>query len=142
MERNGIHIIDLKKTHELLQDAQNSISKIVGEGKTIMFVGTKKQAKEKPDEIGNSIDQKIKDLIEQKVELDKSSIDRINICRAMLEKKIESKEIMYGVNTGIGEFSEIVLTDEQIKDFQKYLIFLIIFLQFHWCAQIVYCNHQ
>ncbi len=46
MERNGIHIIDLKKTHELLQDAQNSISKIVGEGKTIMFVGTKKQAKE------------------------------------------------------------------------------------------------
>jgi small subunit ribosomal protein S2 len=46
MERNGIHIIDLKKTHELLQEAQNSISKIIGEGKTIMFVGTKKQAKE------------------------------------------------------------------------------------------------
>ncbi|MBZ0203332.1 MAG: 30S ribosomal protein S2 [Ignavibacteria bacterium] len=46
MERNGIHIIDLKKTHELLQDAQNSISKIIGEGRTIMFVGTKKQAKE------------------------------------------------------------------------------------------------
>ncbi len=59
----------------------------------------------------------------EKVELAQSSIDRINTCRAMLEKKIEAREIMYGVNTGIGEFSEIVLTDEQIKDFQKYLIY-------------------
>ncbi len=46
MERNGIHIIDLKKTHELLQEAQNSVAKIIAEGRTIMFVGTKKQAKE------------------------------------------------------------------------------------------------
>lgn len=46
MERNGIHIIDLKKTYELLQEAQNSIAKIIAEGKTILFVGTKKQAKE------------------------------------------------------------------------------------------------
>jgi histidine ammonia-lyase len=30
---------------------------------------------------------------------------------------------MYGVNTGIGEFSEMVLNDEQVKDFQKYLIY-------------------
>ncbi|MBI5324072.1 MAG: aromatic amino acid lyase [Ignavibacteriae bacterium] len=59
----------------------------------------------------------------EKVELDKSSEARINTCRAMLEKKIESHEIMYGVNTGIGEFSEIILTDEQIKEFQKYLIY-------------------
>jgi histidine ammonia-lyase len=41
----------------------------------------------------------------------------------MLEQKIQAHEIMYGVNTGIGEFSEIVLTDEQVKDFQKYLIY-------------------
>lgn len=46
MERNGIHIIDLKKTHELLNDAQNSIAKTIAEGRTILFVGTKKQAKE------------------------------------------------------------------------------------------------
>ncbi|OGU15311.1 MAG: phenylalanine ammonia-lyase [Ignavibacteria bacterium GWB2_35_12] len=59
----------------------------------------------------------------EKVELDNSSIQKINSCRAMLEKKIDAGEIMYGVNTGIGEFSEIVLTDEQIKDFQKYLIY-------------------
>jgi len=38
-------------------------------------------------------------------------------------KKIKAREIMYGVNTGIGEFSEIVLNDEQIRQFQKYLIY-------------------
>ena len=41
----------------------------------------------------------------------------------MLEEKIDAHEIMYGVNTGIGEFSEVVLTDEQVKEFQRYLIY-------------------
>ena len=59
----------------------------------------------------------------QKVELHKDAVGRINTCRAMLEKKIEANEIMYGVNTGIGEFSEVVLNDDQVKDFQKYLVY-------------------
>jgi small subunit ribosomal protein S2 len=46
MERNGIHIIDLKKTHELLQSACNSVGNLVAEGRNILFVGTKKQAKD------------------------------------------------------------------------------------------------
>jgi small subunit ribosomal protein S2 len=46
MERNGIHIIDLKKSQELLNDACNGIANIVAEGKKVLFVGTKKQAKE------------------------------------------------------------------------------------------------
>lgn len=46
MERNGIHIIDLKKTQEMLEAAANAISDIVAEGKKVLFVGTKKQAKE------------------------------------------------------------------------------------------------
>ena len=58
----------------------------------------------------------------EKVELDKKAVERILTCRAMLERKIEAHEIMYGVNTGIGEFSEVVLNDDQVKDFQKYLI--------------------
>jgi histidine ammonia-lyase len=41
----------------------------------------------------------------------------------MLEEKLAAKEIMYGTNTGIGEFSEKVLSDEQVKEFQKYLIY-------------------
>jgi len=59
----------------------------------------------------------------EKVELHPDALQRIKVCRAMLEKKIEAHEIMYGVNTGIGEFSETVLTDDQVKDFQKYLIY-------------------
>lgn len=45
MERNGIHIIDLKKTVNLVDEACNAISKLSSEGKKILFVGTKKQAK-------------------------------------------------------------------------------------------------
>jgi histidine ammonia-lyase len=59
----------------------------------------------------------------QKVELHPEAKARINRCREMLEKKIVAHEIMYGVNTGIGEFSEVVLNDDQIKDFQKYLVY-------------------
>ena len=59
----------------------------------------------------------------QQVELHGDARKRINICREMLEKKLQAHEIMYGVNTGIGEFSEIVLNDDQIMDFQKYLVY-------------------
>jgi histidine ammonia-lyase len=59
----------------------------------------------------------------KKVELSDDALKRIKVCRAMLEKKIASREIMYGINTGIGEFSEVVLNDEQVKDFQRYLIY-------------------
>ena len=59
----------------------------------------------------------------EKLRLHPDAIKRIKKCRDVLEKKIKSKEIMYGVNTGIGEFSELVLNDEQVKEFQKYLIY-------------------
>ena len=59
----------------------------------------------------------------ERVELAPAALERIKICRAMLEEKLAAREIMYGTNTGIGEFSEKVLTDEQVKEFQKYLIY-------------------
>lgn len=59
----------------------------------------------------------------EKVELHPDGIKRIKKCRAMLEEKIQNQEIMYGVNTGIGEFSEVVLDDDKLIDFQKYLIY-------------------
>lgn len=46
MERNGIHIIDLKKTQQLIDEARNAAERIAGEGKRILFVGTKKQARD------------------------------------------------------------------------------------------------
>ncbi|MGA2262103.1 MAG: aromatic amino acid ammonia-lyase [Acidobacteriota bacterium] len=57
------------------------------------------------------------------VELDPGAMERIKVCRRMLEDKIRAHEIMYGVNTGIGEFSEVVLSDEQVQQFQRYLIY-------------------
>ena len=59
----------------------------------------------------------------EKVELHPDALERIKVCRDMLEEKIQAHEIMYGVNTGIGEFSEVVLTDEQVQQFQRYLIY-------------------
>jgi histidine ammonia-lyase len=59
----------------------------------------------------------------EKVQLDPKALERIEICRAMLEEKLKAHEIMYGTNTGIGEFSEVVLDDEQVKKFQRYLIY-------------------
>ena len=45
MEKNGIHIIDLKKTKTMLQQSAETLSAVAAEGKKILFVGTKKQAK-------------------------------------------------------------------------------------------------
>jgi len=45
MEKNGIHIIDLKKTQAHLTESAEELSKLVADGKKVLFVGTKKQAK-------------------------------------------------------------------------------------------------
>jgi small subunit ribosomal protein S2 len=45
-EKKGIHIIDLNKTTEALQEAAAALKQIAKSGKKVMFVGTKKQAKE------------------------------------------------------------------------------------------------
>lgn len=73
-------------------------------------------------------DLKIEDVVRvaregEKVELHPDALARIKKCRGLLDEKINAHEIMYGVNTGIGEFSEVVLDDEQTKQFQKYLIY-------------------
>jgi small subunit ribosomal protein S2 len=46
MEKNGIHIIDLKKTQVCLDKALEAVRQIVSEGYEVLFVGTKPQAKE------------------------------------------------------------------------------------------------
>ena len=46
MERNGIHIIDLEKTSEKIDEAASAMKHIAKSGKKILFVATKKQAKE------------------------------------------------------------------------------------------------
>ena len=46
MERNDIHIIDLNKTQVLLEDATKAIKQIVKSGRKVLFIATKKQAKD------------------------------------------------------------------------------------------------
>ena len=46
MERNGIHIIDLYKTAAKAEEAANALKQIAKSGKKVLFVATKKQAKE------------------------------------------------------------------------------------------------
>lgn len=46
MERNGIHIIDLKKTQQKLDEACSAVQSIIEDGEDLLFVGTKKQAAE------------------------------------------------------------------------------------------------
>jgi len=58
-----------------------------------------------------------------KVELHPEAERRIRDCRGLLERKLAAGEIMYGINTGIGEFSETMLSDDEVKQFQRYLVY-------------------
>lgn len=71
---------------------------------------------------------KIEDVVKvarenERVELSPDAIERIKKCRSFLEEKIKQGEIMYGVNTGIGELASVALPPDKIKEFQKYLIY-------------------
>jgi small subunit ribosomal protein S2 len=45
-ERNGIYIVDLQKTLKLFKDAMRYVGEMAAQGKTVLFVGTKRQAQE------------------------------------------------------------------------------------------------
>jgi histidine ammonia-lyase len=57
------------------------------------------------------------------IEIHPDAIGRIAKCRALLEDKIQKSEIMYGVNTGIGELAEVVLTPEQVQRYQRFIVY-------------------
>src|SRR5271157_15649 len=59
----------------------------------------------------------------QPIQLHPVAVARINKCRGLLERKIRAGEIMYGVNTGIGELAEVVLTPDQVEKFQRFLLY-------------------
>lgn len=55
MEKKGIHLIDLNKTSQKLYEAGNAMRKIAESGRKILFVATKKQAKETVKELAKSV---------------------------------------------------------------------------------------
>ena len=54
-EKKGIHIIDLNKTTEALQESAAALKQMAKSGKRIMFVGTKKQAKDIVADCANKV---------------------------------------------------------------------------------------
>ena len=58
----------------------------------------------------------------ENVQVSNDSWKKVDDCRNMLQSKIDAHEIMYGITTGIGEFSEVTLTPEQTQEFQKLLV--------------------
>ena len=55
MERNGIHVINLYKTAAKIEEATEALKKIVASGKKVLFVATKKQAKDVVAEKATSV---------------------------------------------------------------------------------------
>lgn len=71
---------------------------------------------------------KIEDLVRvardrERVELAPTARERIQRCRRFVEDKISARAVMYGITTGIGELSEVILTPEQTRQFQRYLVY-------------------
>ena len=54
MERNGIYIIDLQQTVKKFEEAYDFVKELSASGKTVLFVGTKKQTQETADQIGRA----------------------------------------------------------------------------------------
>ncbi len=59
----------------------------------------------------------------EKISISPEALEKIKKCRKLLEDKIKKKEVMYGVNTGIGELAEVALSEEQAQKYQRYLIY-------------------
>jgi histidine ammonia-lyase len=59
----------------------------------------------------------------EEVKIDPSAMERVISCRAIVDKMVEDKAVIYGVTTGIGELSEVILTPDQVREFQRYLVY-------------------
>jgi histidine ammonia-lyase len=59
----------------------------------------------------------------EKVAIGEEARRRIAACREFVERKIRERAVIYGVTTGIGELSEVVLDEDQTRNFQKFLVY-------------------
>ena len=61
--------------------------------------------------------------VNTRIELSKSAVARIKHCREFVDKKVAEQEMIYGINTGIGELAKVALPPEKLKEFQRYLVY-------------------
>jgi histidine ammonia-lyase len=57
------------------------------------------------------------------IEVSPDAMERVKKCRKLVENLIQKKEKVYGTTTGIGELANVMLSQDQLKAFQKYLIY-------------------
>ncbi len=57
-----------------------------------------------------------------KVELTPEAVEKINKARAVVDKFVDEEKVVYGITTGFGKFSDVVITKEETKELQKNLI--------------------
>lgn len=58
----------------------------------------------------------------KKVELTSEAIEKVNKARALVDKFVNENKVVYGITTGFGKFSDVVITGEEIKTLQRNLI--------------------
>lgn len=129
-EKDGVHIFDLIKTKEMLESALEHLKKKAKEGKVILFVGTKKQVKEKIKEVANKTGsfyvnerwlggiltnfdqikkstQKLKDL---KTSLQGGEFNnRTKKERLLIQREIERLERFFGGMVGLDTLPDILI---------------------------------
>src|SRR5690625_536642 len=58
----------------------------------------------------------------EKVKIDEAAIKRVEANRKVVEGKISEKQTMYGINTGFGKFSDVIIDEKDLTDLQLNLI--------------------
>ncbi len=135
--QEGIHIFDLVKTKEALEEALEVITKAVLEGKVLLLVGTKKQAKEKIMEIGretntpyvserwlggtltnfDQIKKSLKKITEMKAKMAAGEYDKYTKKeRLLLEKEIDHLDRFFGGIVSLEKLPDILIIIDTHKE--------------------------
>ncbi len=134
--KDGVHVFDLAKTRENLLLALEELTKTVREGKTILFVGTKKQAKDKLKEIAtsagypyinerwlggtltnfNQISKSVKKLSELHDELRQSDINYTKKERLLMARHMEKLQRFVGGLTTLTKTPDLIVIIDTHKE--------------------------
>lgn len=134
--KDGIHVFDLAKTRENLLVALDILKKRAKEGKIILFVGTKKQAKEKIKEVGkatgypyiserwlggtltnfNQISRSVKKLDELREDLKSKDVTHTKKERLLIARDIEKLERFVGGLTDMKKLPDLIVIIDTHKE--------------------------
>lgn len=136
-EQDGIHVFDLTKTKEKLKKALEALTKAAKERKTILFVGSKKQAKEKVEEVAKKVGshyvverwlggtltnfgqiskstQKLKDMKEKKEAGEYKKFTKKE--RVELDREIDRLERFFGGIESLSEIPDVLVVVDTKKE--------------------------